>query len=148
MRRAALLALVLFAAMPARADTITDVVAAMEQFRAAYNTSDLKAWTGMCTGTAVITDGVAPFLFQGPNACARWWQAQLATNQKNGWSNTQFAVDKIVDFQSEGDNAYLTLLTKFTYTSNGSPGAVSGLWTLTFHQTKAGWRVMGWTWAG
>lgn len=148
MRAVALLAAAMFAAVPASADDFGDVLNTLDQFQAAYKNGDLEAWTGFCTADTVVIDGVAPFVFLGPDACAKWWQAQITVNKKNGWSETAFVHAEPIDYQFEGDRFYIAVMTKFTYQVDGHDGALPGLWTLTFRKSKSGWRVTSWTWAG
>jgi hypothetical protein len=68
---------------PAFADDKTDVVAAVNRFLDNLGTETLEKALAVCDSPVSIIDEFPPHEWHGPTACADWWKALNAYNEKN-----------------------------------------------------------------
>lgn len=144
---AAAAGLAMLAAVPSLASDKTDVMAVVDQMTGAFNKGDMTAWSGLCTDNAVIIDNMAPYIWQGPNACANWWNDFEASSKKNDMNWGKVSHDKPWNITVSGDEAYAALPTRYAYKHKGKAGLDHGSLTFAFHKLNGSWRIAGWTWS-
>jgi ketosteroid isomerase-like protein len=134
-------------AAPALASDKDDVQKLVDQYSAAFNARDLKAWTGLCTSDAQIVDDFAPFKFAGPNACGKWWSGFIAEGKQGSITDGKIAPGKVATMNIDGGKAYAVYPTDFTFKEKGKPGVQHGVWSFTAEKVKGHWKISGWTWS-
>lgn len=134
-------------AVPALADDKADVTNTVDQYLAAFNKGDQKAWASFCLGNTTIVDEIAPYIWQGANACTDWWKDLDAVSKKNGMSIGKVSRGKPVHLEAADARAYAVFPATYSYKMKGKPTSDKGLWTFTLQKSAAGWQVTGWAWA-
>jgi hypothetical protein len=80
---AAALAAALLTVSPAEASEQTEVMATLKQNAASFNKGDKDANVAACARQASIIDEFPPYAWQGPTACADWWNDNEAFVKRN-----------------------------------------------------------------
>ena len=124
-----------------------DVMTTVEQYDAAFNKNDIKAWSALCTGQTIIIDDFAPHVWQGATACGDWWNALDAANKKAGDTDLNVALDKPWHVSVTADRAYVVEPSLITFKEKGKSITEHGVWTLALQKLASGWRITGWGWA-
>ena len=150
---AATLAIVFVAAIwpgSAFATEKTEVVAAVHRyFDNLYNDKDkLETALSVCDSHVSILDEFPPHVWHGPTACADWWKALNAYNEKNGIRDGDAKLGTPWSVDVTGDRAYFVAPATYTYTQQGKTVKESrAVFTVALKHTPAGWRITGWTWS-
>jgi len=140
-------ALAVPAVAPAFASDTADVMAAVKQYDAAFNNSDMKAWNALCADQTIIIDDFAPHVWQGASACGDWWNALDAADKKAGDSDLKVTLEKPWRVKVTGDAAYVVEPSVVAFKEKGKALTEHGVWTLALRKQSAGWRIAGWSWA-
>lgn len=143
----AVAALAPLVAGPAVASDNDDVMATVKHYDQAFNKSDMKAWNGLCTDSAVIIDDFAPHVWQGATACGDWWSALDTYMKQHGITNGTVTMGTPWHVEITGDRGYAVYPVHFAFRLKGKPVAEPGVWTLTLQKLAPGWRIAGWAWA-
>jgi hypothetical protein len=102
----------------------------------------------MCDSHVSILDEFPPHEWHGATACADWWKALDAYDEKNGITvgNATLGTPWTVDVS--GDRAYFVAPATYTYKQHGKPvQESSSVFTVALKGTQAGWRITGWAWS-
>ena len=122
------------------------VMAVVQKFDKGFNTGDANSMK-MCTADAIVIDDFAPHVWQGANACARWWKDVGADDTRKGIDNGIVTLGKPWRVSVTGDRAYVVEPVVYTYKQHGKPMTEAGsVWTLAFVKVGGAWRVSGWSW--
>ena len=81
---------------------------------------------------AVVIDGIAPYLWSGPNAPARWFSDAEKWVHEFGVESETIACDRIVHASVSGTHAYVVLSATLSFTLKGQSGSRPGILTFTF----------------
>jgi ketosteroid isomerase-like protein len=150
MRRALLLAALAVVLLPvtSRASDGADAFAVVKQFVDGFNKGDVKSALTTCASPAVVIDEFAPYLWQGPTACADWANDFDADAKKNGITDGFVKLSKPRHVFVSGDRAYVVAPTAYDHKRNGKKVSQKGAtMTVTLQKGAAGWRITGWAWA-
>ncbi|MEI9884966.1 MAG: nuclear transport factor 2 family protein [Rhizomicrobium sp.] len=142
---AALFAASLLVASPALASAKGEVEAAVRQLIRYANAGNDAAFAGMLAPGGIVIDEFAPFRWNGLDA---WAAAYGAYNQQNGVTNARTAILGIKHVHVEGDRAYAVVRVVYSYKQNGVPRTEKGSDVFVLAKTPAGWRALGFAWAG
>ena len=77
----ALLAMVMSALLPAQASDKSDVMAVVQKWADGFNSSDIAS-RAVCTPDAVVLDDFPPHVWQGTDACGKWFRGYVAYTKK------------------------------------------------------------------
>jgi hypothetical protein len=139
--------LVATAATPAAAAGPPGPMAVINQYNTLLNKGDGAAGAKLCAPGAVIIDDFAPYVWQGPNACADWWAAAGADFSKTGVTDSVVAMHKPWHVTVAGDRAYVVVPVTLTFKLHGKPMVESGsVLTIPLQRVGANWRLKGWSW--
>jgi ketosteroid isomerase-like protein len=145
---AAALAAALLTVSPAEASEQTEVMATLKQYAASFNKGDKDANVAACAPQASIIDEFPPYAWQGPTACADWWNDNEAFVKKNQIMDANLAPGQASHIEIIGDRAYMVVPTTFTYKQNGKAVTETrAVWTVALRKVSAGWRITSWAWA-
>jgi hypothetical protein len=132
---------------PAFASEKTDVVAAVHRYLDNLETDKLETALAMCDSQASILDEFPPHEWHGPTACADWWKALLAYNQKSGITDGDATLGTPWTVDASGDRAYYVAPMTYTYKQHGKAVKESATFTVALKRTQAGWRITAWTYS-
>ncbi len=150
MRRQVLVLALFLLAAPAmgHASDASDAVAQVKQFIDGFNKGDVKSALATCASPAVVIDEFAPYLWQGPNACADWANAFDADAKKNGITDGFVKMSKPRHVEVSGDLAFVVVPTSYDYKLNGKKRSQTGAsMAVTLRKGAEGWRITAWAWA-
>ncbi len=150
MRRSILVVALSLLAVPAlgRASDASDAVAQVKQFIDGFNKGDVKSALATCASPAVIIDEFAPYLWQGPNACADWANDFDADAKKNGITDGFVKMSKPRHVFVTGNVAYVVVPTAYDYKLKGKKVSQTGAtMAVTLRKGADGWRITAWAWA-
>ena len=126
----------------------TDVLAAAHQYFDNLDNDHLQKALGMCNASVTIIDEFPPHEWSGTTACADWWKALNAYNDKNGITEAVAKLGVPWSVDVNGDRAYAVIPATYTYKQNGKTVTESrSVWTVVLERTSAGWRITAWTWS-
>ena len=116
---------------------------------AAFNRGDLAPPSGtLLPDASVISDGVAPYYFQGTDAIARWWSTIVGGNDTK--KRTAFLAAHVTQVLEEpafaktnGTSAYLVIPFSLTSTKNGLRQTRHFTWIIAERKSMQGWIVAG-----
>ena len=134
------------AATPAFGSDKGDVLAVVNRYSDYFSKNDVKA-VSLCTDHAIIIDDFAPHVWQGEKACADWWRAFRADNERSGIANGVVKLGKPWRVSVSSDDAYAVFPITFSFTHNGAPATSRGVWTFALKKLAVGWRIAGWAFA-
>lgn len=123
-------------------------LAPVHRFIDSVNRGDMKAADGAYAPGAVIVDDLAPYLFQGNDAFARWIGELEARVKKAHVTGPVFTLMKPGSVVTAGDRAYVVIPARFRFKQNGHfLGGEAGTFTFVVTKTASGWRIAAWAWA-
>ena len=124
------------------------VMVPVRQLVNGFNQGDIKMAQSACAEQASIIDEFPPYHWSGAGACSVWMDAYNAWAKQNGVTDGAVTLGKTRAVEVSGDNAYLVMVTGFTWKQNGQPQRESGAtFTFVLHKATAGWRITAWTWS-
>jgi hypothetical protein len=122
-----------------------DVVAAVHRY---LDNLDKPEGLAMCDSHVSILDEFPPHEWHGPTACADWWKALNAYDEKEGIADGAAALGTQWTVDVTGDRAYFVAPATYEYKQHGKPVKEShAVFTVALRRTEAGWRITGWTWS-
>ena len=141
---AAMTILVAFAisAGPAFAAEKDDVVATVHQYLDSLDKPETAS--AMCDSDVSILDEFPPHEWHGPTACADWWKAYNAYNEKSGITDGDAPLGTPWTVDVTGDRAYFVAPMTYTYKHHGKPVKETASFAVSLRRTQAGWRITGW----
>jgi ketosteroid isomerase-like protein len=126
----------------------TDVVAAVHRYFDNLSKDTLETALTMCDSHVSILDEFPPHEWHGPTACADWWKALNAYDEKEGIAAEAAALGTPWTVDVTGDRAYFVAPATYDYKQHGKPVKEShAVFTVALRRTEAGWRITGWTWS-
>ena len=134
---------------PAFASEQTDVVAAVHRYFDNLDDKDkLETALAMCDSQVSILDEFPPHEWHGPTACADWWKALDAYDEKNGITDGVATLGTPWTVDVAGDRAYFVSPATYTYKQHGKLVEEShSVFTVALKRTQAGWRITAWAWS-
>jgi ketosteroid isomerase-like protein len=149
--RHAIAALLLLAALIPSAALASDeanAAAVARQFIDGFNKGDVKTALAACAPSTTIIDEFAPYLWQGPNACAAWANDYDADAKKKGITDGVVKLAKPRHVFVTGDKAYVVIPAGYDYKVNGKKTSQTGAtYTIALQKGADGWRITAWTWS-
>jgi len=96
------------------------------------------------TGVTII-ENFSPYLFDGPDAVARWKEGMRA--HAKGLENLRPTFGDPQDFSVEGPKAFFTLPTVWRGIVHGTPFYEEGGWAFLLLREEERWRLRSYGWA-
>jgi ketosteroid isomerase-like protein len=125
-----------------------DVVATVHQFFDNLDNSTLNKALAECDSPVSILDEFPPHQWYGPTACADWWKALNAYDEKEGITDAVAKLGAPWTVDVSGDRAYFVGPATYVYKQHGkSVQELHAVFTVALRRTGAGWRITAWTWS-
>ena len=131
----------------ALADDKADVVAAVNRFLDNLDDATLEKAIAVCDSPVSIIDEFPPHLWQGPNACADWYKAYNAYNERNAITDTDAKLGTPLTVDVNEDRAYFVAPFTYTYKQHGKSTKETASFAVALRRTQAGWRITGWAYS-
>ena len=141
------IAMAMATSTPVAASDNTDVIAVVHRWTDAFSRRSFNTDIAPCADDAVIIDDLPPYLWQGPDACSKWFKAFEAWASKAGVSNAVIALGELRHLDFDGGFAYLVAPVTLSYIKAGKPVNFLGMITMTLRKRASGWRISGVAWA-
>src|SRR5712692_11513972 len=125
----------------------TDVEAAVHRYFDNLDKDKLETALTMCDSHVAILDEFPPHEWHGPTACADWWKALNAYNEKNGITDGDAPLGTPWNVDITGDRAYFVAPMTYTYKQHGKPVKESAAFAVALKRTQAGWRITAWAYS-
>ena len=125
----------------------TDVVAAVHRYFDNLGKDTLETALAMCDSHVSILDEFPPHEWHGATACADWWKALNAYDEKNGITDGNATLGTPWTVDVNGDRAYFVAPMTYTYKQRGKPVKESAAFTVALKRTQAGWRITAWAYS-
>lgn len=126
----------------------TDVAAAVHRYFDNLDKDKLETALAVCDSYVSILDEFPPHEWHGPTACADWWKAFNAYNDKEGITDAVATLGTPWTVDVTGDRAYFVAPATYEYKQHGKPVKESrAAFTAALRRTEAGWRITSWTWS-
>jgi len=146
-RKFATLLFVIVLSASAIADDQSDALLPVHRFVNGMNNGDLDSAFSACSAGMVIIDNVAPYNWQGENACQRWAESQEADSIRKGVTDAVFSLGRTLHFEVSDNHAYAVLQASYTFNVQGRAHEVEGSFTAAMQKGAAGWRLTGFAFA-
>lgn len=122
-------------------------LAAVQQYIDGFNKGDIELMAATFAESAAILDGMAPHLWQGPNATRDWYSDVLAEGEHHGASDYFVTLGEPLHNNVTGDSAYVVVPTTMTFSVKGRQITQTGAYfTVALRELSDGWRVAAWAW--
>jgi hypothetical protein len=149
---AAALTIVFAIAVAPRASSASDksdVVAAVNRYldNLAPDKNKLKIALAMCDSRVSILDEFPPHEWHGPTACADWWKALNAHDEKSEITDGDAKLGTPWTVDVSRDRAYFVAPMTYAYKQHGEPVKESAAFTVALKRTPAGWRITAWAYS-
>ena len=141
------LAMGMLAAGWAVASDKTDAVAVVDKWTANFNKGDLQAAIALCADDASVIDGLAPFLWRGPGACAKWSDAYATYVKHQEMAGVTVTLAPSQTVYVSGDRAYFAARATLVGTQKGKPVKVAARVTMALQKGSGGWQITAWSWS-
>lgn len=119
-----------------------DVIAAVHRYL--DNLDKPETVSAMCDADVSILDEFPPHEWHGPTACADWWKAYNAYNEKSGITDGDAPLGAPWTVDVTGDRAYFVAPMTYTYKQHGKPVKETASFAVSLRRTQGGWRITGW----
>jgi ketosteroid isomerase-like protein len=133
--------------MPAVASDKADVMAVVQKWADSFNSSDLEAGRAVCSPDAVVLDDFPPHVWQGSDACGKWFKGYSAMAVKASITEGKIVVGVPRHLDIESSFAYLVAPVALSFNKGSKPVKDKGVITMALHKGDAGWLITGWAWA-
>ena len=143
----ALFAALLLFSIPTNATPESDITDTVQKWFDAFNKGDAKTVVSSCTKDATVLDDFAPYVWQGPNACSKWYSDFRSFVTKSNIIEPSIALGKAQHVDITGDIAYVVIPTTFEFKKDGKPVHETGIIILKMHKSATAWQIAGWAWA-
>jgi hypothetical protein len=110
-----------------------------------FNTLDRERFLSVFGDTAIIIDGIAPYLWLNPNGPAHWLDDAEKWRKANGVIEERFSYE-MGFWNVEGDHAYVVISGTLTIKLKGQTVARTGNLTYTFAKHGAVWKIEAQAW--
>ena len=124
-----------------------DVIAVVQRWTDAFSQRSFNTDIAPCAEDAVVIDDLPPHVWQGPDACSRWFKAFEAWASKAGVTNAVISLAETRHLDFDGEFAYLVAPVTLSYIKAGKPVNFAGMITLTLRKRESAWRISGVAWA-
>jgi hypothetical protein len=129
------------------ASETADVTAVVHRFLDNLDKNTLETALAMCDSPVSIIDEFPPHEWHGPTACADWWKALNAYDEKNGITDGATPLGTPWNVDVTGDRAYFVAPMTYTYKQHGKIVKESGAFAVALKRTQAGWRITAWAYS-
>src|SRR5512140_952218 len=130
-----------FAVPASFASDKTDVVDAVHHYVDNLDPKTIATALAMCDSEVSILDEFPPHVWHGPTACADWFKAEKAYNEKREISDEDAPLGTPQTVDINGDRAYFVAPMTYTYKQHGKPVKETATFTVTLRRTPTGWRI-------
>jgi len=131
----------------AAADPV-DPTAPVWQFIDAFNRGDIKAAEETHVAEPIIIDEVPPYQWQGRDSFKTWLGDLTKNDTAAGVTDGHMTLGDVIRREVTGDHAYVVAATDYSFKLKGTPMHEASQMTFALRKEKAGWRIVGWTFAG
>ena len=121
-----------------------DVVATVNQYLNNLDDKTLDKALAVCDSQVSIIDEFPPHEWHGPTACADWWKAYNAYNEKSGITDGDAPLGTPWTVDVTGDRAYFVAPMTYTFKQHGKPVKETASFAVSLKRTPTGWRITGW----
>jgi hypothetical protein len=129
------------------ASDTADVTAAVHGFVDNLDDKTLEKALAWCDAPVSIIDEFPPHEWHGPTACADWWKALKADEEKNGVTEGDVTLGSPWNVDVNGDRAYFVAPMTYTFKQHGKPVKESAAFAVALKRTQAGWRITAWAYS-
>jgi hypothetical protein len=142
------LALAIFAAVPAVAAEQADVMVPIHQFVDGFNKGDAKTALAACAEQTSIIDEFPPHEWHGAGACAKWADDYQANAKKSKITDGFVTLGKPRHIDISADRAYVVIPTDYVFKQNGKAmKETRSAFAFALQNGEKGWLIIGWSWA-
>ena len=125
-----------------------DVVAAIHQFADNLDPKTMHKALAACDSPVSIIDEFPPHVCNGPKACADWFKAYNAYNEKSGVVPGDDTIGTPWSVDVAGDRAYVVAPATYAYKRHGKEvKELHAVFTAALRKTGDGWKITAWTWS-
>lgn len=117
----------------------------IEAHISAFNDQDDARFISVFNDTAIIVDGIAPYLWLGPNAPANWLADCVLWRKKFGVTREHIAYT-MGFWNVEGDSAYAVISGSLTVVIGDQPVIRTGTLAYTFAKRDGAWKIGSQSW--
>jgi len=121
-----------------------DVVATVNQYLNNLDDKTLDKALAVCDSQVSIIDEFPPHEWHGPTACADWWKAYNAYNEKSGITDGDAPLGTPWTVDVTGDRAYFVAPMTYTFKQHGKPVKETASFAVSLRHAPTGWRITGW----
>lgn len=139
--------IVMSTGMPVSASDNTDVLAIARSWADAFNRGTSNIDIAPCAEDTVVIDDLQPHVWQGSDACSKWYKAVEAWAEKAAVTDLSITLGKTHHLDFDAGYAYLVAPVTLSYIKAGKLVNFLGIITMTLHKEDSGWRVSGVAWA-
>lgn len=126
----------------------TEPMAAVRQYIDHFNGGDGAGMAATFDVPGSILDGMAPHLWQGPQAAADWYRDVLIEGEQHGASDYFVTLGEPLHNNITGDHAYVVVPATMTFKVHGKQVTQTGAtFIVALRQVEDGWRIAAWAWA-
>ena len=111
----------------------------------AFNTQNTELFLSVFGDTAIIIDGIAPYLWPNPNAVANWFADVEKWRENLGVSHEQLSYE-MGFWNVDGSYAYAVISGTLTITIKGQDVVRSGTLAYTFSKHGQEWKIDAQAW--
>jgi hypothetical protein len=122
-----------------------EVVAAVHRYL--DNLDKPETTLAMCDSYVSILDEFPPHEWHGPTACADWWKALNAYNEKNEITDGDAPLGTPWTVDIAADRAYFVAPMTYSYKQHGKPVKESATFAVALKRTQSGWRITAWAYS-
>jgi ketosteroid isomerase-like protein len=108
-------------------------------------TRDRATLDGVFTDDVVLLESVAPFVFEGAGAVARW--AEALGRHAAAHATLHGTLGAPQEFSRDGDVAFVSVPVTWTFTRDATTVDELGAMALLLRRVDGGWRVARYAWA-
>jgi ketosteroid isomerase-like protein len=124
------------------------VEAPIRLINAAFNRGDAKTAATFQLPSMSIIDEIAPYLWIGPGASARWQADYDAYTKAHGITEEKMVLGAVKREFVSGDTAYVIIVATDDFKRKGVHMRATGQLTYALKKTPAGWKIAAQSWAG
>jgi len=125
-----------------------DPAATVRQFIDAFNRGDIKAAEETHVAEPIIIDEFPPYQWQGRHSFKTWLGDLTKNDTAAGVTDGHMKLGDVIRQEATGDHAYVVVATDYSFKLKGTPMHEPSQMTFALKKAKAGWRIVGWTFAG
>ena len=124
-----------------------DPLAVIQQYIDGFNQCDIEQMAAAFADSAAILDGMAPHLWQGPEATRDWYRDVLTEGELHGASGYFVTLAEPVHNNVTSDSAYVVVPATMTFTVKSTQVTQTGaFFTVALRKQTDGWRIAAWAW--